>query len=110
MSSQLQGIAASGGFGFGKAHILVDPDLSIEKKSITDGETEKARLHKALETTKSELTKIRELVAKKQGEENAAIFDAHLLVIADPELIGSIEGKIDGDQVNAEVALQETTD
>lgn len=110
MSSQLQGIAASGGFGFGKAHILVDPDLSIEKKSITDGEAEKARLHKALETTKSELTKIRELVAKKQGEENAAIFDAHLLVIADPELIGSIEGKIDGDQINAEVALQETTD
>lgn len=109
MSSDLQGIAASGGFGFGKAHILVEPDLTVEKKTITDIDGEKARLHTALETTKSELTKIRALVAEKQGEENAAIFDAHLLVIADPELISSIEGKIVDEKVNAEAALQETT-
>src|SRR5699024_11713696 len=60
--------------------------------------------------TQDDLTKIRELVAKKQGEENAAIFDAHLLVIQDPELIGSIESKITDEKINAEAALKEQSD
>jgi len=110
MASLLTGIAASNGFGFGKASILVEPDLSFEKQTIDHVEDEIERLKAALDHTQDDLTKIRELVAKKQGEENAAIFDAHLLVIQDPELIGSIESKITDEKINAEAALKEQSD
>src|SRR5699024_4955656 len=110
MASLLTGIAASNGFGFGKASILVEPDLSFEKQTIDHVEDEIERLKAALDHTQDDLTKIRELVSKKQGEENAAIFDAHLLVIQDPELIGSIESKITDEKINAEAALKEQSD
>lgn len=110
MASLLTGIAASNGFGFGKASILVEPDLSFDKQTIDHVEDEIERLKAALDHTQDDLTKIRELVAKKQGEENAAIFDAHLLVIQDPELIGSIESKITDEKINAEAALKEQSD
>jgi len=44
------------------------------------------------------------------GEDKAAIFDAHLLVLSDPELLSSIEDKIKTDKSNAENALKETAD
>ena len=44
------------------------------------------------------------------GAEEAAIFNAHILVLNDPELISPIEDKIKTEQVNAEHALKETTD
>src|SRR5699024_373847 len=90
--------------------ILVEPDLSFEKQTIDHVEDEIERLKAALDHTQDDLTKIRELVSKKQGEENAAIFDAHLLVIQDPELIGSIESKITDEKINAEAALKEQSD
>src|SRR5690625_2997315 len=110
MSSILKGIAASSGYAFGKANILVEPDLTIEEKTIADVDSEKDRIHQALKKAKEELFQIRAIVVKKQGEENAAIFDAHVMVLDDPELISSIETKIKADKINAEFALQETTD
>jgi len=110
MSSTFKGIAASSGYAFGKANILVEPDLTFEKKSITDVTNEIERVHQALQKAKEELSQIRSIVAEKQGEENAAIFDAHIMVLDDPELISSIESKIKADKINAEFALQETTD
>lgn len=110
MSSTFKGIAASSGYAFGKANILVEPDLSFKKKTITDVSLEKDRIHQALKKAKEELTQIRAIVVKKQGEENAAIFDAHAMVLDDPELISSIETKIETEKVNAESALKETTD
>src|SRR5699024_5105489 len=59
---------------------------------------------------KNELQLIRDKVAKEQDEENAKIFDAHLLVLEDPELVGAIENQINSKEVNAEAALVENTD
>src|SRR5690625_2039257 len=110
MSSSFKGIAASSGYAFGKANILVEPNLSFEEKKITNVTAEIDRIHQALHKAKEELLQIRAIVVKKQGEENAAIFDAHVMVLDDPELISSIETKIETDKVNAEYALKETTD
>src|SRR5690625_5871831 len=109
MSSTFKGIAASSGYAFGKANILVEPDLTFEKKSITDVANEIERVHQALQKAKEELSQIRSIVAEKQGEENAAIFDAHIMVLDDPELISSIESKIKEDKINEVIALKETT-
>ncbi|MEK3887149.1 phosphoenolpyruvate--protein phosphotransferase [Bacillus sp. FSL K6-3431] len=110
MSTILKGIAASHGIAIGKAYRMVEPDLSVKKTSITDTSVEIARFHLSVEGAKSELQVIRDNAAKDLGEDKAAIFDAHILVLSDPELLSSIEDKIKTDLVNAEFALKEITD
>jgi phosphoenolpyruvate-protein phosphotransferase (PTS system enzyme I) len=110
MSSMLKGIAASNGIAIAKAYLLVEPDLSFERKEVGDAEAEVNRFREALETSKSELEKIREKANEDLGADKAAIFDAHLLVLSDPELIAPIEDKIKNEKVNAETALKETAD
>ncbi|GEN54356.1 phosphoenolpyruvate--protein phosphotransferase [Halobacillus faecis] len=106
--TQLQGIAASSGIAIAKVYRLEAPDLSFDKKDIEQPEQEVKRLHEALETSKSELEKIKEHTRKSLGDEHAEIFSAHLLVLSDPELIQPIEDKIKSENVNAEAALSET--
>ncbi|EOR26916.1 phosphoenolpyruvate--protein phosphotransferase [Cytobacillus oceanisediminis] len=108
--SFLQGIAASSGIAIAKAYRLVEPDLSFEKTSVENAENEISRFQEALSKAKSELEAIREKANKELGADKAAIFEAHLLVLSDPELIAPIEDKIKTDLVNAEFALKETTD
>ncbi|EHH6116869.1 phosphoenolpyruvate--protein phosphotransferase [Listeria monocytogenes] len=110
MAKELKGIAASDGIAIAKAYLLVEPDLSYEKTEITDVESEVKRFESALEVSRTELSMIREKAAKDLGEDKAQIFDAHLLVLNDPELTGPIEESIKNSKTNAETALQETTD
>ncbi|HHQ0081966.1 TPA: phosphoenolpyruvate--protein phosphotransferase, partial [Listeria monocytogenes] len=77
---------------------------------VTDVESEVKRFESALEVSRTELSMIREKAAKDLGEDKAQIFDAHLLVLNDPELTGPIEESIKNSKTNAETALQETTD
>lgn len=109
MSTILKGIAASSGIAIGKAYLLVQPDLSFKKIAISDAEEEIHRLHSALNAAKSDLEFIRQQTAKLIGKDEVAIFDAHLLVVSDPELLTAITEKISNDKVNAETALTETT-
>ncbi|MFH5670701.1 phosphoenolpyruvate--protein phosphotransferase [Listeria monocytogenes] len=106
----MKGIAASDGIAIAKAYLLVEPDLSYEKTEVTDVESEVKRFESALEVSRTELSMIREKAAKDLGEDKAQIFDAHLLVLNDPELTGPIEESIKNSKTNAETALQETTD
>ncbi|PXC29086.1 phosphoenolpyruvate--protein phosphotransferase [Listeria monocytogenes] len=110
MAKELKGIAASDGIAIAKAYLLVEPDLSYEKIEVTDVESEVKRFESALEVSRTELSMIREKAAKDLGEDKAQIFDAHLLVLNDPELTGPIEESIKNSKTNAETALQETTD
>jgi phosphoenolpyruvate-protein phosphotransferase (PTS system enzyme I) len=108
--SVLQGIAASSGIAIAKAYCLVEPDLTFSKKTVDDVEKEVERFQSAIAITKGELESIQEIAKKELGADEAAIFDAHILVLTDPELIAPIEDKIKTEQVNAEHALEETTD
>ncbi|EEY3878774.1 phosphoenolpyruvate--protein phosphotransferase [Listeria monocytogenes] len=110
MAKELKGIAASDGIAIAKAYLLVEPDFSYEKTEVTDVESEVKRFESALEVSRTELSMIREKAAKDLGEDKAQIFDAHLLVLNDPELTGPIEESIKNSKTNAETALQETTD
>lgn len=110
MTGTLKGIAASDGIAIAKAYLMVDPDLSFEKKTITDVDAEINRLHDALEQSKKELTLIKAKAAENLGAEEAEVFEAHLTILSDPELIGNIEDKIKNDTINAEEATKEVTD
>jgi len=110
MTERVSGIAASDGIAISKAYLLTEPDLSFKKDTISNTEAEKERLTSALEKATNELKNIRAKAADTLGEEEAQVFDAHIMVLSDPDMIGTIENSIDNDKKNAETALQETTD
>ncbi len=109
MTKMLKGIAASDGVAVAKAYLLVQPDLSFETVTVEDISAEEARLDAALAASQDELSVIREKAVESLGEEAAAVFDAHLMVLADPEMTGQIKETIRAKQVNAEAALTEVT-
>lgn len=95
MSKLINGIAASDGVAIAKAYLIVEPDLSFDSsETITDVEGETSKFNNAIEASKIELTKIRNNAEVQLGADKAAIFDAHLLVLDDPELIQPIQDKI----------------
>ncbi|HDK9550268.1 TPA: phosphoenolpyruvate--protein phosphotransferase [Staphylococcus aureus] len=110
MSKLIKGIAASDGVAIAKAYLLVEPDLTFDKnEKVTDVEGEVAKFNSAIEASKVELTKIRNNAEVQLGADKAAIFDAHLLVLDDPELIQSIQDKIKNENANAATALTDVT-
>lgn len=110
MSKLIKGIAASDGVAIAKAYLLVEPDLTFDKnEKVTDVEGEVAKFNNAIEASKVELTKIRNNAEVQLGADKAAIFDAHLLVLDDPELIQPIQDKIKNENANAATALTDVT-
>ncbi|HJH33126.1 MAG TPA: phosphoenolpyruvate--protein phosphotransferase, partial [Ligilactobacillus aviarius] len=110
MSKVLKGIAASDGIATAEAYMLVEPDLSFDKKTIENPDEEIQRLHSAIDASKKELETIKEKAKENLGEEEAEVFEAHLTILSDPEMIGQIETKINDEKVNAESALKDVTD
>ena len=103
----LKGIGASPGIVLGKALVIENTQLAIERKTITDTEAEVAKLRNAVQVSKEELNKVKEKALLELGEQEAQIFESHLLVLEDPELIESAISNINNEKVNADFALNE---
>ena len=110
MTKTLKGIAASDGFATAPAYLLVEPDLSFKKTTIKDVQAEVQRLKAAVQESDAELTKIRDTAQKTLGEEEAQVFDAHKMILADPEFVGAIESQIKDQKLNAEQVLRTVAD
>ena len=102
-----KGTGASPGIALGKALVIEHSELVIEKKTIENIDEEIQKLESAVKVSKEELTKVKEKALAELGEHEAEIFEAHLLVLEDPELIGSAISKIRDEKVNADYALNE---
>lgn len=107
MSTLINGIAASNGIAIAKAYRLIEPELSVEKRNIEDVEAEISRFKEAIQKSTAELEIIRNKAEQDLGADKAAIFDAHLLVLSDPELLSPVQDKIQSENVNAEFSLHE---
>ena len=110
MKPTLQGIAASDGIAIAKVYTLTEPDLTVTKVTVEDSEKEVSRLDDALAASIKDVELIKETALKNLGKEEAQVFDAHLMVLSDPELIGQVKDNITSNKVNAESALKEVTD
>jgi phosphoenolpyruvate-protein kinase (PTS system EI component) len=64
------------------------------KSSVENIEAEVQCFDAAIKQSTSELEQIKEHAFKELGEDKAAIFAAHLLVLSDPELINPIKDKV----------------
>lgn len=106
----LTGISASQGIAWGRAFRIEKVPLPVVQRKIDDVDREIQRLHQAIEETKKDLKRIRDKTLKKFDQQHAAIFEAHLLVASDPELIERVTEAISQDRVNAEYALKTIRD
>ena len=108
--TKLTGIAASDGIAIAKAFLVEEPDLSFEISKSNDSQQEKERLAKAIADSKVEIEKIKAVAAKSLSEEEAQVFDAHLMVLEDPELQQAYTQKIEDETLNAQSAVRQTAD
>jgi phosphotransferase system enzyme I (PtsI) len=85
----LQGISASQGIAYGQIFVYLQSDLEVPEYLVEAAgwAAETARFEQALVATRRQVQKIMTEVEKNLGEEEARIFDAHLLVLEDQALI-----------------------
>jgi phosphotransferase system enzyme I (PtsI) len=89
----LTGIAASPGVAVGPVFRLEAEELAVREAELEacDLEPEIEKFRAALEASRRDLTAIRDGIAAELGEDEARIYDAHLLILEDPEMIKAVE-------------------
>ena len=105
MSQIIKGIAASDGIGIAKAYLLIDPDLSFEKKTIDDPAAEYERVEKAFSASIADLATIKQNAKDRLSDEELEVFDAHIAILSDPEMKSQIKDEIESQHVSAEEAM-----
>ncbi len=98
---EFRGLPASPGISWGKAFVIRKKE---EGEHFSQGEEEERR---RLERAKEEVRKELESAKAKVGEEERGIFDAHLLLLEDPEIWERVERRIK-EGLSAERAIDET--
>ena len=109
MSQIIKGIAASDGIGIAKAYLLIDPDLSFEKKTIADPAAEYERVEKAFSASIADLATIKQNAKSRLSDEELEVFDAHIAILSDPEMKSQIKDEIESQHVSAEEAMTDVT-
>ena len=107
---ELLGIPASPGVAIGPVFLYHPTPLQVvERHVVDDVETEWQRLQAAIQTAQQEIQALEKQTATQIGDD-AAIFNAHLLILADPALIDAVCQRIFEQRMNAEVAWQAVVD
>lgn len=99
---RLNGTAAAPGVARATAYVLHQGRALVVRRQVDDPERELARLEAALTATRAEITRLRHDVARKLNESEAAIFDAHLLVLEDVALIDEVTKEVRRTGLNVE--------
>ncbi len=102
--TSLRGIPASPGVAIGEAILYIAKDLAIPRREIASKEipTEGRRFEEALIQTRHQIINIQKGLAEDLGHEQAAIFNAHLLVLEDQSLREEIISGLKNKQLNVE--------
>jgi len=103
----LLGIPASPGYAAGPAIILTQAELEVDHHTVDDPEAEWARLWKALDAVRASTERLRRQLIKSSTAYDSAIFDAHLLFLNDPDLLGKVHRAISEERRNAAWAWSE---
>lgn len=105
---KITGIPASRGICIGPVFQFFRQELIVVEKTNIQPGLELQRLNDAFSTAKDQLDKIYEKALKESCDADAEIFQAHKLILEDPELISEVENKIKNGGIGAEVAVQES--
>jgi len=107
---RLRGTGVSPGIAMGEVLLPRRVVFTSRKELIAETQVpdELKRLHQAIDRTRDDLVKVKDGIQEKMGRENAFIFEAHLLILEDPSLVGGLEAIIRDDKARAEWALSKT--
>ncbi|MFZ7143257.1 phosphoenolpyruvate-protein phosphotransferase PtsI [Avibacterium avium] len=108
----ISGIPASPGIVFGKALVLKEEKIILDTQKIQDDqiEAEVARFYQGRDAAVEQLTAIKDRAYASLGEEKAAIFEGHLMILEDEELEEEIIDYLRTNKVNAGVAASTIID
>ncbi|WP_370554488.1 phosphoenolpyruvate-protein phosphotransferase PtsI [Edwardsiella tarda] len=108
----ISGILVSPGIAFGKALLLKEDEIVISRKKITADEVEHeiARFKEGRDKAAQQLEAIRQKASETLGEEKAAIFEGHIMLLEDEELEQEIIALIKDNGMSAEAAAREVID
>ncbi|MBI3548806.1 MAG: phosphoenolpyruvate--protein phosphotransferase [Elusimicrobia bacterium] len=105
----IKGVPASPGIAIGKAYVLEDEEIIVNKTEIPKGKLrmEVKRFKAALDATYRDLDHAEQKVLKTLGRQHAKLIDTHRLILSDPLITKDVPRRIESEQVNAEFALSE---
>ncbi len=106
----LHGLPASSGLAVGVAVLLAPAAQRVRRTAVADPDAEWVRYQAAAAAARTELEALAERMGRDLGPEQARIFQAHALALADPDLEAAVRSQIVGQGVNAEAAVVDVTD
>lgn len=110
MRKLIQGIDASPGIVVGKVFLYKETELVINKGKVLNSKNEEEKLLDGRDQSREQLTEIRNMTAKKLGEDKATIFDGHITLLEDEDLFEEVVELIQDNQISAEYALTQGID
>lgn len=105
-----EGIIASPGISIARALVYEKVVVEVNTDTYEDSIPEIEKFQQALKESQEQLEKIRLKAISELGEEEGAIFEAHAMILQDPEFLESVEKKINDNKIGAAYAVQIITD
>lgn len=107
---QFNGIAAARGIAIGSIFQFHQEDPHVDARIVDSPEQEIARFEKALQAAAVQIQAVYEKASTELTRDQAAIFEAHLMMLQDPELQDLVRSFITEKKVSAEFAVKEATE
>lgn len=104
------GKSVFGGIAIGKIYIYQKGEQQVRRIRVDDTAQEKSRYRAASGEAMKQLQVLYEKALQEVGEENAAVFEVHQMMLEDDDFVESVENIIDTQEVNAEYAVAVTGD
>lgn len=105
MEKTLSGVPVSPGVAIGSAYVIVESKIGFSEAQCSDVEHEKERLLEARNKTRDQLLELKDIITKKISEAEAKIFDAHIGLLEDDDLLDETNEIIEDECLFADYAL-----
>ena len=102
---ELTGKCVCAGIAIGKIAVYQKSVSAVERREMADPDAELLRFEKACTKAEEELQELHDMALKQVGEQQAAIFEVHQMLLQDESFVQSITGRIRGEKENAEYAV-----
>ncbi|NDL67549.1 phosphoenolpyruvate--protein phosphotransferase [Anaerotalea alkaliphila] len=106
----IQGIGASNGISIARVRRYEKPEITVVEDHNIDIENQIDRFEKSMERSIDDLEGIRKRMLESANQETADIFEAHIEILKDQELVSGVRNKIRDEAVNADYAFQSILD
>lgn len=104
----MKGISVSEGIALGKALLIEEKKININREKVSDSRQEKELFHKALSAVTSDMEDEMKAIASRENGEDSdeyLLLEAHMMMASDEEVIERIECLIDDESISASWAV-----